>query len=101
MVPTNVSAVASTMKPQAKTRRDLYKFLILFCDKYQYTPTIQEMCYAIDIIQNKPLGKTSKSVPLHHLRILERNGHIERIRGGRFRILQGRWTYIGPDASLI
>lgn len=84
--------IARDIKSQRNTSKDLFAFVIAFFTRFHAAPTFREMCQAIDIIQNKKAGTTSKGVIWHHLRKLEETGKIVR-NSGRIRVVNSEWIY--------
>ncbi len=84
-----------------RTRAQVFDFLILYYETNRTSPTLAEIASAIDVVQDKKSGTTSKTTILAHLDALEVSGLIERPMNGNRRmvgkilILESTWTYKG------
>ncbi len=94
--------LAKKMVRRQSTLDEVWDFLLLYFETNRVGPTLKEICQAIDVVQGKKPGTSSKSLASAHLNTLERRGLIERPKleqGGRgaakIIVVNSKWRYNG------
>jgi hypothetical protein len=97
------SEIAGSIVRRQKTIDEVWDFLLRYYQVNRTSPVIREICEAMDVIQEKEPGTTSKNTIRAHLNTLIDRGLIEIPQGGTggFRlpgkiiVVKGEWRYNG------